>query len=217
MDFSFNIVFLLIFHILAAAAVSKSCTARGIVKKDSYVILTFFFPIIVGIVYFCKRKKLSHPDDMPENSAHSMSSAKILSVAAVVAFAVSGIYGTMTMNHADPMTTYHYDIIKYDRNGAPYFFGQKINYYDKEGNVYQLSDDHAALINVDTQESFEYLICFIDKDGYVVFLDNDARLNGELFDNIYSIDNHMYIYLIDVKWDRDGLLYNSYGNRIYLT
>lgn len=217
MDFSFNIIFLLIFHILAAIAVSKDCTARGITKKDSFVILTFFFPLIAGIVYGCKRKKLSNPDDMPENSAHIMSSAKFLSVIAVIMFAVSGIYGTMTMNNSDSMMTYHYDIIKYDRNGDAYFFNQKINYYDREGNVYQISDDHAALINVDTQESFEYLICFIDKDGYVVFLDNDDRLNGRLLDDIYFIDDHMYIYFFDVKWDREGLLYNSYGNRIYLT
>lgn len=214
MDFSFNIVFLLIFHIFAAAAVSKSCTARGIVKKDSYVILTFFFPIIVGIVYFCKRKKLSNPDDMPENSAHSMSSAKILSVAAVIAFAVSGIYGTMTMNNADPMTTYHYDIIQYDRNGDAYFFSQKINYYDREGNTYQLTDTNAEFVNIETNEKYDYFNCVVDNEGYFLLVDG---YNYEFIgDNVISYEGHSYLLAMSARWDRDGQLYNNDNSKVIL-
>lgn len=211
MDFSFNIILLLVFHIIAAAAVSKDCTARGILKKDSYVILTFFFPVIIGIAYGCKRKKISSADDMPENSARLISSAKTLCVIAIITFISSGVVGTISMSSADSMMTYHYDVIKYDRNGAPYFFNQKVNYYDRDGNIYQINDDENSLINIETQECFEYPICYIDKEGYVVFLDENARLRGEQYDFLYEIDNHSYIYLPYVRWDRDGMLYDING------
>lgn len=56
MDFSFNIILLIVFHILTACAVSKDCTARGIKKKDAYVISSFFFPIIQGLFTDVKGK-----------------------------------------------------------------------------------------------------------------------------------------------------------------
>lgn len=211
MDFSFNIILLFVFHIFAAVAVSKDCTARGIKKKDAYAISAFFLPIIVGIIYACKRNKSEKSDEIPENSAALKSRAKLLSVIAVITLVASGVAGTMAMNNSDPMFTYHYDIIQYDRNGDPYFFNRKMNYYDSEDNVYQINDEKNALVNIETQEYYEYPICFIDKDGYVVFLDDDARLRGESDGYIYNVDEHSYIYLPYAKWDREGMLYDSNG------
>lgn len=213
MDFSFNVILLLVFHFLAASAVSKDCRAKGIEKKDSFVILTFFFPVITGIVYACKRKKYASAD-LPENSAGFASSAKFLSVIAVIALIASGVVGTMSMSNSDPMITNKYDIIKYDRNGDAYFFNQKINYYDREGNVYQMTDTNSEFVNTETNEKYEYYNCVVDSDGYFLLVDGD---NYEIIgDNIVSYEGHSYLLAMRAKWDRDGLLYDSWGNQVFL-
>lgn len=215
MDFSFNIILLIVFHILTAFAVLKDCTARGIKKKDAYVISSFFFPIIAGIVYGCKRKKLSQADDIPENSSKLISSAKVLSVIAVITLAASGVAGTMTMNNSDPMLTEHYDIIKYDRESNPYFFYQKVKFYDRQGNVYYKDDFNSGFIDAQTNEEYDYLNCYVDKDGY--FVQRDAY-SGTLDHMIFHDGSeHSYLLGITAQWNKDGELYDSDGNRIYLT
>lgn len=216
MDFSFNIILLIVFHILASCAVSKDCTARAIEKKDAYVISSFFFPIIAGVIYACKRKKLSQAENMPANSSKLISSAKVLCIIAVLTFAVSGVAGTMSMHNSDPMQISHYDIIKYDREGKPYFFNQKINYYDRAGNTYQLTDTNAEFVNMETNEKYVYSDCVVDNEGYFLLVDGyRCEFVG---DNIVSYEGHSYLLAMSARWDRDGLLYNSYGNsRVVLT
>lgn len=46
-----------IFRVLMCFAVYFDATARGVKDKILFTVLTFFFPIIVGIVYLCIRKK----------------------------------------------------------------------------------------------------------------------------------------------------------------
>lgn len=98
----------------------------------------------------------------------------------------SGIAGTMSMNNADPMMTYQYDIIKYDRNGDPYFFNQKVNYYDRDGNVYQMTDDNACFINTETGEEYAYTNCFIDSKGYFIYLTSEELCEFTGDDIVYS-------------------------------
>ena len=42
-------------RILMALAVEADCRAKNIKEKTAYTVLTFFFPVIVGIVYACTR------------------------------------------------------------------------------------------------------------------------------------------------------------------
>ena len=93
MQFSFNILFLFIFHILMAVSVARDCNARAIVKKDLYVALTFFFPIITGIVYACKRNKAQTLDDKPEDAKKLVHKSKRAFAIALVVLVISNISG----------------------------------------------------------------------------------------------------------------------------
>ncbi|WP_177917757.1 hypothetical protein [uncultured Eubacterium sp.] len=44
------------YRTLLCAAVSFDAKARGVKERTLYTVLTFFFPLIVGIVYLCTRK-----------------------------------------------------------------------------------------------------------------------------------------------------------------
>lgn len=46
----------LIFKAFICAAINFDAKARGVKEKTMYTVLSFFFPIIVGIIYLCRRK-----------------------------------------------------------------------------------------------------------------------------------------------------------------
>lgn len=218
MQISFDIIFLFIFHILMAVAVVRDCKARAIVKKDLYTVLTFFFPIITGIVYACKRNKAQRLDEKPENAKKLVHKSKRAFVFALVMLLISGILGTATMNNANPMFVSRYNIMNYDRNGEHYFFDQKIMYYDADGNTYQQSDDNSSFVNTETGAEYHCTHCFVDKDGYFVYFDNEAmsELTGD--GDIYfdSSTGHTYLWAPHASWDKSGALYDLSGNNLVL-
>ena len=219
MEISFNILFLFVFHILMAVSVARDCNARSIVKKDLYVALTFFFPIITGIVYACKRNKAKKFDEKPENAKKLVHKSKRAFVFALVVFLISGISGTVSMNNANPMFVSTYSIVSYDRNCEPYFFNQKVMYYDVDGNTYQKSDDNSSFVNTETGEEYHCTHCFVDKDGYFVYFDNEAmcELSGD--GDIYfdPSTGHSYLWAPHASWDRTGVLYDLNGNHLVLS
>ena len=213
MGISFNVIFLFIFHILMAVAVARDCKARAIVKKDLYVVLTFFFPIITGVVYACKRNKAKKLDEKPEDAKKLVHKSKRAFVFALVVFVISGVLGTLTMNNADPMLVSRYNIVNFDRNGKPYFFNQKIMYYDADGNTYQLSDDNSHFVNTETGTEYHCTHCFVDKDGYFVYFDNDAMsdLSGDGDIYLDPSTGHSYLWAPHASWEMSGALCDSNG------
>lgn len=213
MQISFNILFLFIFHILMAVSVARDCKARAIAKKDLYTVLTFFFPIITGIVYACKRNKAQTLDDKPEDAKKLVHKSKRAFAIALVVLVISNISGTATMNNANPMLVSTYNFINFDRNGKPYFFNQKVMYYDVEGNTYQKSDDNSSFVNTETGEEYHCTHCFVDKDSYFIYFDNEAmsELTGDGDIYLDSSTGHSYLWAPHASWDRSGALYDLNG------
>lgn len=52
-----SMLFSLLVSIFTVMAINEDAKAIGIKNKTAYLVLSFFFPVIVAIVYFCKRKK----------------------------------------------------------------------------------------------------------------------------------------------------------------
>lgn len=95
MEIHFEIISLTIFHILMAIAVSKDCKAKAVINSGVYVVLTFFFPIITGIVYACKRNNAAKAEEKPENSKKLADSSVLFFVLAVIVFIISAIIGQL--------------------------------------------------------------------------------------------------------------------------
>lgn len=93
MEIHFEIISLIIFHILMAIAVSKDCKAKAIVNSEAYTILTFFFPIITGIIYACKRNNAKSAEEKPENANTLAEKSKLFCVLAIIVFVISAIIG----------------------------------------------------------------------------------------------------------------------------
>lgn len=95
MEIHFEIISLIIFHILMAVAVSKDCKSKAIINSSSYVVLTFFFPVITGIVYACKRKTAKKAEELPENAKALADSSVLFFVLSVAVFIISVIIGQL--------------------------------------------------------------------------------------------------------------------------
>ena len=95
MEIHFEIISLVIFHILMAIAVSKDCKSKAIINSSGYVILTFFFPIITGIVYACKRDSAAKAEEKPEDCNSLAEKSIVFFVLAVIVFIVSAIIGQL--------------------------------------------------------------------------------------------------------------------------
>lgn len=218
MDFSFNIIFLVLFHIFIALAINRDCSARCIKKKNSYTVCAFFFPVIAGIVYACTRNKAQTLDEKAENREKLLKNSKIFFVSALIFFVISLYAGTDAMSNADSFSITTYNIVSYDRTGTPYFFRQKINYFDRSGNTYKLSEDENNFVNINTGEEYSVTNCFVDKDGYLVYFTSEDISDMEMEESIYT-DNknhHSYMWAKSARWDKDGGLYNAAGRRWYL-
>lgn len=53
-EFVFAIVFFVLFKVMVMIAVGFDCKSRGVKDKTLWMVLTFFFTIIAGIVYACR-------------------------------------------------------------------------------------------------------------------------------------------------------------------
>lgn len=95
MEIHFEIISLIIFHILMTISVSKDCKSKAIINSSSYVVLTFFFPVITGIVYACKRNNAQKAEELPENSKALADSSVLFFVLAVIVFIISAIIGQL--------------------------------------------------------------------------------------------------------------------------
>lgn len=56
-SFSCAIIFALISQICFMLAIGYDCKAKGVESRKKYMVLCFFFPLIAGIIYFCKLKQ----------------------------------------------------------------------------------------------------------------------------------------------------------------
>lgn len=145
-----------------AIAINNDATARDLKKGKTYAVLAFFFPVIVGIIYGCTRKKMEkiHPkvcieccnyvkEDVrvcPYCSSKRFStfhndksktlkkSAVVFTVLAAVLYVVSIVVGATAVM---PLT----QSIIGDDNPLPNASVSDFSYYDREGKAYSTPDD----------------------------------------------------------------------------
>lgn len=145
-----------------AIAINNDAAARDLKKGKTYAVLAFFFPLIVGIIYGCIRKKMEkiHPKVCNEccnyvgenvrvcpycsskrfskyyndKSDKLKKSAVIFTVLAVVLYIAGVVVGATAVM---PLT----QSIIGDDNALPNASASGFSYYDREGNSYTDPDD----------------------------------------------------------------------------
>lgn len=203
-------VLAVLFNILMAVAVELDCRARNIKAKTAYSLLTFFFPIIVGIVYACTRKNAQKISNEPVyNSQKLAKRSVIVFIIAVIAIAAASgieiysVFSTVsdTIDDAD-------ETVYYDMKGNEYENLQDIILYDTDGNSYEYIIDEdtydSSYINQTTGESYEYYNCYLTMDGYFYYDEDESiQINDDL--STYSdTDGTEYYSATGVYWDADG-------------
>ena len=102
-----GLIFSIAYRTFACLALYNDAKARGIKDSTVYVVLEFFFPIIVAIVYLCNRKKAAKIQpklcnncrttvntNSPNNEKYHKN-AKLFVVIAIVLFVVSSIVSSV--------------------------------------------------------------------------------------------------------------------------
>lgn len=200
----------LLFNILMAFAVEKDCRARNIKSKTTYSLLTFFFPIVVGIVYACTRKNAQKISAEPVPNAQKLAKKSvIIFIAAVIAFvAASGIQVYSLVTAAGDAVDKLDDIAYYDMKGNEYEASGDIIFYDKEGNAYNCAIDEdtyeSSYVNQTTGDSYDSYNCYVDKDGYFYYDEDESIQMNDDFTAFYDTDGAEYFAISDVYWDADG-------------
>lgn len=152
-------------------------------KKTRSVLtaLSFMFPIITGIVCIVKYKR----------SKKDVFVLVSVFVAFVVAIGIAGYYA---------LTKY------YDKEGNQYYTDVDVPYIDYEGNTYTYNFD---------KKGYEYLyingtdnfivsdLCYLDKDGYLVY-DDDLSITAKDEHTCIDTDGTIYYPVNYTKFNKDG-------------
>lgn len=206
----------LLFNILMAIAVEQDCRARNIKAKTTYSLLTFFFPIIVGVVYACTRKNAQKISDEPVPNAQKLAKKSVaLFVVAVIAFIAAGglqIYSIVTAanDYVDGID----DIAYYDMKGNEYENIEEVLLYDADGNVYEYSLDENSYVNRTTGDSYDSYMCYVTKDGYFYYDEDGSIEASDDYSSYVDTDGTEYYLTSGVYWTADGEMTNSLDNAL---
>lgn len=121
-----------------------------------------------------------------------------------------------SVNYSFNSANFHYDRLQ---NAYTYNY---VPYYDKDLNKYAYSFDSQLLkgfyTKLSTGEKFENEYCFVDENGYLVYLNNQelSEHKNENGSKTYTDSNgNTYFRASSVNWDKDGNMYNSHGDLLY--
>jgi heme/copper-type cytochrome/quinol oxidase subunit 2 len=212
---------ILVSYILMADAVSLDCKARNIKSRVAYSVLTFFFPVIVGIVYACTRKNAKKVNDEPVNNAKQLAKKSVITFIIAVIIFVGGM-GAIGYSVANDTVDMLNDTSQaselYDMNGVKYDNLDDVLYYDAELNEYKYLFDEENyteyFVNQSNGEKLEAENCYISEDGYLYYDENNEITAND--DYVTSTDSkgNTYFYSTDVYWDSNGEMVDFLGNSL---
>lgn len=193
-------------------AVNSDAKAKNIKSRKTYAVLTFFFPLIVGIVYACTRNNAQRLETPPVENAQKLAKNSIIFfVVAVIIYVCSfglGIYvGATQLSNIENNVMFD----TYDMQGNLVANDEDIPLYDRDGNKYVLvenitDDDYISYYeNEATKEQYDSILVYIDEEGYFYYDEDrliDMNDDGDFVDTNgkkYYSPNTMY-------WDENGEL-----------
>lgn len=215
-------------------AIGFDCKSKNVKSRTTYMVLAFFFPIIVAIVYLCNKSKYKMAADeqeIPEREKNAKSGkictiiAVIMLVASLVLSAVSAVSMVKNIMNSDILgdimdtdavsVRYGYELdgktVYYDMNGKVYENSYEVPFYDKDGNPYTYGIDdvyNEVLVDKDNK-AYDYYDAFVGIDGYLVFDDTYSFTIDENM-NYSDAEGNIYYLAGDVSWNADGKLVDNY-------
>lgn len=187
-------VLMIAHRVLMALAINLDCRARNIGARRMFTVLSFFFPIIIGIIYCMRRKGLNkeykvchacgtrtradqrrcskcgsinlYEYESPKKKMLTAISI-ILCVASVVSFAVYEVSEFDSQRkEIEAIRNGEYDEDELDIDDEFYYDIKGIAHTDKENVIYYTRDDKEYSYNdVCNNED-----AFVDEEGYLCFV-----------------------------------------------
>lgn len=224
-------------------AIGFDCKAKGIKSRTAYMVFAFFFPLITGIVYLCKkgRYNAAAANMVIPDRDKSISLRKIFLAVAIVAFIASSVAtGVAASRLIDKITEiasneeiisdadsnnnglylrYAFDIngenVFYDAKGKSYSADTQVPFYDEQGRQYTLTstDDYEMLLT-DATTSHNYFDSYVTADGFVIFDDDGSFTANSDFVSYTSDSGERCYAAMDVSWNEKGELINGNGERL---
>lgn len=223
-------------------AIGFDCKAKNVKSRTAYMVLAFFFPVIVAIVYLCNKNKynMAAAEQEIPNREKDAKSGKICTILAIIfmvaSITCSGIYAASmvkTLMSADLPGDLMQDLENltgenfFDDTGIRYGFNVdgKTVYYDMNGKAYENSaevpfydkDGNAYTYTIDNKYN-EYLVDATGKkiDYYLAFVGADGYV---VFDETNSFGINDDLDYVDTN---GNVCYTAYdvswdadGNMIY--
>lgn len=174
----------LICKAIYAVVIYKSSVELGKQKQGFLAGASLAFPIISGIICAvkCKQGKSARVKIL-------ITLVLTLGISAAVVITVSNAYA----------------VKYYDANGGSHGYASEVFYKDREGNRYTFSEDtgYDRLYINETEESLNADLCYLDKDGYLVY-DEDMSVTARDEASCADIDGAVYYPVKYATYNQDG-------------
>lgn len=203
--------FVFLCNLFLALSVDCECREKGYKKKGLYVDISFFFGFIGYLIFKLKTKD--------NENARQKTSAKcraFLAVSIVLFIFVSGfnVYSNYFIKYSDSadiaLINRISGICYYDMKGNKCYNHDDMAFYDRNGDCYKhaivekYGVETVCLVNQRTYESFEYYLCFVDRDGFFYY-DADRELEYSVEnDCYYDLNGEPYFHCTSAEWNKNG-------------
>lgn len=188
-------VLMIAYRIFMALAINLDCRARNIGVRRAFTILSFFFPIVIGIVYFVRRKGLNkeykvchacgtktradqrrcskcgsinlYEYESPRKKLLTVISI-VLCVASIASFAICEVKEFDSQRkEMQAIVNGEYEDEEYENSDEFYYDIKGIAHIDKENVLYYTRDDKEYSYNdVCNNDN-----AFVDEEGYLCFME----------------------------------------------
>lgn len=227
--FGIAVILALLFRIFFAISISLDAKEANAKNRTLYSVLSFFFPLIVGIVYACNRdnKKIVPAEAQIEAPIKKSNASMICFILAVIMLiASSGIAIVTTVVEFTKMSGGMMDTITediYDMKGNKISSSAgsgiaNMPYYDRDGNIYKyderindddMYEDNSVYIRQSDRAEFDPVYCYLDADGYFIYNEDDIYPSDD-FESHTDDKGNIYYDINGMYWDKDGNMKNLY-------
>lgn len=196
--------------------------SRGVKAKAIIYPVIFVFGPVVALIYYLVTRRDGNIASIDE---HRIRKFKITSIILAVIFAAGFITDIAVVNSGVLFNNDYLETVSrfanfsyYDRYGNEYEFQEDVVYYTEDGCKFKLrtydngSTEFSQLSDTYSnkyKESYDPEFVYIDKNGYVVFIEKYLEMDDDRFDSgtpFYLVDDNgdYYADFCNVYWNADG-------------
>ena len=213
--------------ILMSLSVYRHAKSNNISHKGRWVVFAFGFPVLGRVAYyvyhrFIRKKNTEYlfeqvtPTNNRKGAILCIISLLLSGVASIITVVAIGTMGFSVVKSIID-DEYIFEFTCYDVNGNEYSDTYQVPLLDRDGNTYEYNSVLTGFGDYVDQNEKVFLgeHCYLDSDGYFVYLENEELSTSETdwYEYYYDSDGNKYYHLdgFQIYWDENGYIYENRG------